>query len=60
MPAKCLKPYQKSLKKLLSGATQAKQKIYEHHSLFKLTKSNLKPYLGYTWLPDRNREDMEE
>ena len=60
IPAKCLKPYQKSLENMLSNATEAKRKFYRHNSLFSLKEGNLKPYLGYAWLPDGNREEIEE
>ena len=60
IPVKYLKPYRKSPENMLSGATEAKRKIYKHHSLFSFKKGNLKPYLGYSWLPDGNREKIEE
>ena len=60
IPAKYLKPYRKSPENMLSSATEAKRKFYKHNSLFNLKKGNLKPYLGYSWLPDGNREEIEE
>ena len=60
IPAKYLKPYRKSLEKMLSSATEAKQKFYKHNSLFTFKKGNLKPYRGYSWLPHGNREEIEE
>ena len=60
IPAKYLKPYRKSLENMLSSATEAKRKFYKHNSLFNFKKGNLKPYLGYSWLPDGNREETEE
>ena len=60
IPAKYLKSYRKSLENILSGATEAERKFYTHNSLFKLKKGNLKPYLGCSWLPDGNREKIEE
>ena len=60
IPAKYLKPYRKFLENMLSNATEAKRKFYRHNSLFNLKKGNLKPYLGYSWLPDGNREEVEE
>ena len=59
-PANFLKPYQKSQELLLWGATEAKRKFYKHHSLFNLKKGNLKPFLGFSWLPDGSREEIEE
>ena len=46
IPAKYLKPYQKSLEIMLSLATGAKRKFYRHQSLFNIKKGNLKPYHG--------------
>ena len=60
IPAKYLKPYRKSLENMLSSGTEAKRKFYKHNRLFNLKKGNLKPYLGYSWLPDGNREEIEE
>ena len=60
IPAKYLKPYRNSLENMLAGATEAKRKSYNYKSLFTFKKGNLKPYLGYSWLPDGNREEIEE
>ena len=60
IPAKYSKPYRKSVENMLSSATEAKRKFYKHNSLFNLKKGNLKSYLGYSWLPDRNREQIED
>ena len=60
IPAKYLKPYRKSLENMLAGATEAKRKIYKQNSLLNFKKRNFKPYLGYAWLPDGNREEIEE
>ena len=60
IPAKNLKPYRKSLENMPSRATEAKRKFYKQHSRFNWKKGNLKPYLGYSWPPDGNQEEIEE
>ena len=44
---------------MISDATEEKRKFFKANSLFNLKKGNLKPYLGYSWLPDGNREEIE-
>ena len=58
--AEKLKPYRKSLEESPSGANEAKRKLYKNQSLFNSTKGKFKPNLGYSWLPDGNREEIEE
>ena len=45
---------------MLSVATEARRKFCKHHSLINLKKGNLKPFLGFSWLPDGSREEIEE
>ena len=46
IPANYLKPYRNSLENMLSGATEAKRKVYNHHSLFNLKKKKFKAMFG--------------
>ena len=59
LPAKLLKPYQKSLEGMPSGAIEAKRNFSKHRSLFNFKKRKLKPYLGHSWLTGGNREEIE-
>ena len=59
IPAKYINPYRKSLEEMISDATEAKRRFFKTNSLFNLNKGNLKPYLGYPWLPDGDREVID-
>ena len=55
-----MKPYRKYLENKPSGATEAKRKNLQTSESNHFKKGNLKPCFGYSWLPDRNREEIAE